>query len=91
MSYLGEKLRALRGDRSLLKIEQGTGISRVQIMRFEKAERVPNPGNMRSLAEFFHVPYSELREAHLEGLYSNPEERAIVLGWAAKKTGVAAR
>lgn len=82
MSHLSQQLRALRGERSLLDIEKGTGISRVQIMRFEKAQRVPNPTNMRQLAEFFGVTYQDLRTLYYEDLLANPEEKQIVLAWA---------
>jgi len=85
MSHLSAKLRELRGDRSLLDIEKGTGITRVQIMRFEKCIRVPNPKNLRQLADFFQTSYSELRQLYYEDLFNDPEERQIVLNWAKRQ------
>jgi transcriptional regulator with XRE-family HTH domain len=82
--HLSKRLKELRGERSLLDIEKGTGISRVQIMRFEKAQRVPNPTNLRQLAEFFTVPYEELRSLYYEDLFQNKDEQRIVLKWAKK-------
>lgn len=85
MSHLSERLRGLRGERSLLDIEKGTGITRVQIMRFEKCIRVPNPKNLRQLAEFFQTTYAELRQLYYDDLFSDPEERQIVLDWAKRQ------
>ena len=84
MLHLSKRLKELRGERSLLDIEKGTGISRVQIMRFEKAQRVPNPTNLRQLAEFFNVSYEELRSLYYEDLFQNKDEHRIVLKWAKK-------
>ncbi|MEB3286649.1 MAG: helix-turn-helix transcriptional regulator [Vampirovibrionales bacterium] len=84
MLHLSRKLRELRGERSLLDIEKGTRISRVQIMRFEKAQRVPNPTNLRQLAEFFNTSYDSLRSLYYEDLFQNKDEQRIVLKWAKK-------
>ncbi len=82
MGVLGRKLRELRGDFSLYEIGKATGLSAADIRRYETEEYHPTPANLRKLADYFEVPYKELRILHYEDIFSDPEERAIVLHWA---------
>lgn len=85
MSCLGDRLKELRGALSLVDVEKGTGLSRIGVSRYEQGVNVPEPTNLKKLAEFYEVPYSELRKLYLEDLYSDSEELAIVLEWAEEK------
>lgn len=82
MSQLGERLRQLRGDQTLGDIERALGIARIVISRYEKGQRVPEPHMLKKLANQYDVPYKELRKLHIDELYSDAEEREIVLEWA---------
>ncbi|MBY0451253.1 MAG: helix-turn-helix transcriptional regulator [Cyanobacteria bacterium] len=82
MSRLGDRLKELRGTLSLVDVEKGTGLSRIGVSRYEQGENVPNPPNLKKLADFYEVSYKELRKLCLEDLYSDPEELEIVLEWA---------
>lgn len=82
MSQLGERLRQLRGDQTLGDIERALGIARIVISRYEKGQRVPEPHMLKKLAKHYDVPYKELRKLHIDELYSDAEEREIVLEWA---------
>lgn len=82
MSQLGAKLRELRGMLSLMDVERGTGISRIEISRYEQGRYAPSPQNLVKLAAFFEVPYDILRMLYYEDLFEDPKERAIALEWA---------
>jgi transcriptional regulator with XRE-family HTH domain len=82
MSRLGEQLKELRQGRSLVSVEKGTGISRIEISRYEQGRYAPSPPNLKKLAVFYEVSYSTLRLLYYEDLLTEPEERAIVLEWA---------
>lgn len=73
---LAETLRKLRGDKSLLYVEKGTGISRVQIMRFEKGRRLPKVTPLKKLAEFFQVPFQDLASLAIDALVERWETEA---------------
>lgn len=82
MSHLGAKLRELRGTHSLLDVERGTGISRIEISRYEQGKYSPSPPNLEKLAHFYELSYQELRLLYYEDLFQDPKERDIILYWA---------
>lgn len=82
MSQLGAKLRELRGTHSLLDAERGTGISRIEISRYEQGKYAPSPPNLEKLAAFYSLSYPELRTLYYEDLFQDPKERQIILQWA---------
>jgi transcriptional regulator with XRE-family HTH domain len=84
VNELGQKLRHLRGERSLLDVTKGTGIAKIDISRYEKGERVPNPERLKKLADFYKVTYPELRALYFQDTLLMPEERAAVLLWVIK-------
>jgi transcriptional regulator with XRE-family HTH domain len=85
MSRLGNRLKELRGSLSLLDVEKGCGIPRFTISRYETGENIPSASKVRKLAEFYEIPYPELRKLFYEELFhSDPDEKealiACVLG-----------
>jgi transcriptional regulator with XRE-family HTH domain len=89
--HLGERLKELRGEKTLYEVERQTGIRRSALNSYEKGDHFPTPKTLEKLAEFYKVPYKELRILHYWDYYmANPTERDIVLAWAeeAKKKGL---
>lgn len=86
MSVLGNRLRELRGSSSLYDIQKGTGISRTQIMLYERGEQFPSAQSLKKLALFFDIPYEALRSEYYEDLYADPIERDNLLRWAVSKS-----
>jgi transcriptional regulator with XRE-family HTH domain len=82
MSRLGEKLRELRGKHSLLEVERGTGISRIEVSRYEQGKYSPSPKNLEKLALYYELPYGDLRILYYDDLLKDTREREIVLRWA---------
>lgn len=86
MPYLGERLRELRGELSLMDIARECGLSDVQIMKYEKGQRMPRKETLKKLADLYGVPYSELRKLYYQDVFSSdPEELRIVLDWASER------
>jgi transcriptional regulator with XRE-family HTH domain len=81
VNELGQKLRSLRGERSLLDVTKGTGIAKIDISRYEKGERVPNPERLKRLAEFYQIAYPDLRTLYFQDVLVSKEERDAVLLW----------
>jgi transcriptional regulator with XRE-family HTH domain len=80
MSRLGDRLKELRGNLSLLDVEKGSGIPRFTVSRYESGENVPSSSKIRQLADFYEVPYPELRKLFYEELFhSEPSEREALL------------
>lgn len=82
MSRLGERLRQLRGTQTLGDIERALDIARIVVSRYERGQRVPEAYMLKKLALHYGVSYKELRKLHFEDLYTDPEEREIILEWA---------
>ncbi|WP_303672518.1 helix-turn-helix domain-containing protein [Vampirovibrio chlorellavorus] len=80
MSRLGDRLKELRGNLSLMDVEKGSGIPRFTISRYESGENVPSPSKIKQLAAFFEIPYPELRKTFYEELFlTNPDEKEAML------------
>lgn len=82
VSRLGDRLKELRGTLSLVDVQKGTGLSRSGVSRYEQGVNVPEPNSLKKLAEYYAVAYKELRKLYFEDIYSDPEERSILLEWA---------
>ena len=56
MSLFGDRLRALRQEKSITQAELSKiiGISKSSINMYERGEREPNFGNLNALADFFN-------------------------------------
>jgi transcriptional regulator with XRE-family HTH domain len=59
---LGEKLREIRKERDLTKLELGTelNVPKERIRLYESGEEVPSDFYLSSFAKFFDVPLEEL-------------------------------
>lgn len=78
---LGQKLKELRGDRALNKIEQESGIDRGQLRRYEEG-RIPEDHLLQKLADFYEIPYDALKALSFEDLYpEGSKERAALFKW----------
>jgi len=84
VSRLGDRLKELRGTLSLVDVQKGTGLSRSGVSRYEQGVNVPEPTNLKKLAEYYEVTYKELRKLYFEDIYSDPEERKILLEWVSE-------
>ena len=83
MTSLGDRLRELRGDFSLMEIAREVGLSDVQILNFEKGTRKPKKETLKKLAELYDTSYDELRKLYYTDLFETDiEERRIILEWA---------
>ena len=81
MSRLGQKLKELRGEQSLYEVEKLSGIQRRQLLRYETGQ-MPTLPILHKLADFYQVPYEDLRKLNLDDIFDDPEERRIVKAWA---------
>ena len=80
---LASRLRELRGETTLYEVEKKTGVSRINLSRYEKGQHLPTEAVLKKLAKYYDVPYEVLRVLYYEDFYStNLEERSIVLKWA---------
>ena len=82
MSALGEKLRKLRGDKTLQEVATAIGVNTTVISRYESGKRTPVPGTLKKLAHFYQTAYSELNFLACEETFSDPDQRESVLMWA---------
>lgn len=57
---IGEKLRALRGNKSQAEIAEAVGVSVSAISMFEMDQRVPRDETKIALAKHFNVSIEEL-------------------------------
>jgi transcriptional regulator with XRE-family HTH domain len=89
MGLLGAKLRELRGSLSLYEVSKATGIPSADIGRYESENYHPTPRTLKKLAEFYEVPYKELRILYYEDEFSDHQERAIIFEWANARDYVA--
>ena len=62
MSLLGSKLRELRGSKSLYAIERDSGISRGNLLRYEKGTQIPENDALKRLADYFQIEFLELKK-----------------------------
>ena len=80
MTLLGDSLKELRGaDLSLYDVQRGTGISRGLIQAYERGEKVPGPENLVKLAEFYEVPYEDIRSRYYLECFASPQELEAAL------------
>lgn len=80
--HLAEKLRELRGNAPLNKVEKQTGVSRANLARYEQGQYLPSQAVLQKLADYYQVAYKDLRKLYYEDHFTDPLERDIVLEWA---------
>ena len=56
----GERLRTLRGTKSLDDVASGTGLTRQAIFMYETEQRIPRDENKVALADFFGKTVQEI-------------------------------
>lgn len=56
----GNRLRALRGEKSLEEVAKATGLTRSAIFMYETEERIPRDENKVALANYFGKTVQEL-------------------------------
>jgi transcriptional regulator with XRE-family HTH domain len=78
---LRNKLKDLRGSRSTYDVEKGTGIKRAEINTYEKGGYYPSAANLKKLAHYFDVTYSELRKLYYAETITDPEEQEAIKSW----------
>jgi transcriptional regulator with XRE-family HTH domain len=80
--YLGNELRALRGERSIYQVAKEIGIDKTQLARYEKG-RLPTDEILEKLAGFYGVSYQSLKGLCLDELFPKGSAvRNAVLHWA---------
>lgn len=82
MGTLGTKLKELRGDLSLYEVGKATGIDRSDIKKYEESKVLPKPSNLKKLAEYYEVPYENLFFPYLSEVYTDSEDRQLIIKWA---------
>jgi transcriptional regulator with XRE-family HTH domain len=83
MTPLGEKLRELRGTRTLYEVQQATKIDRGHLKRYEAGELSPTMDKLKLLGEFYGA-MEELMFLYFEELLPGELEREYVIKWAKK-------
>lgn len=81
MGSFGEKLRELRGDRSLAKVEAGCGVNRSDVKAYEDDKYLPKLGNFRKLGQYYEA-YEELFPLYLEEMFPDALEQDLIMKWA---------
>lgn len=55
IKFFGERLRKLRGKKSLQEVADSIGITRVALGYYEKGERKPDIGRLCKIANYYNV------------------------------------
>lgn len=81
VNHLARKLKELRGERSLYAVAEESGISRPVLHRYENG-RIPTDEQLKALADFYRVPYKELKFLAFEDSFpTGSEERTLLKEW----------
>lgn len=81
-SQLAERLRQLRGTRTLYQVEQESGISRSLIRRYENGTHIPEEQMLRRIAEYYEFEFPALRKLHFAALFPEGSEiRKTLFEW----------
>jgi transcriptional regulator with XRE-family HTH domain len=84
-NHLATRLRELRGERSLYKVEEGSGIPRSMLKRYESGENLPEDSTLQKLSTFYDVDYAELKTLYFEDFFPvDSVNRAILFQWVDK-------
>lgn len=77
MTQLGVRIRELRGSLSLYEVGKGSGVATADLSRYEQGKYLPSITNLKKLAEYFEVPYEELRFLYYEDFFKDGERKVI--------------
>lgn len=90
MSQLAKKLRQLRGNLSLHEVGKGSGVASADLGRYESGHYYPTKSSLKKLAEYYEIPYEDLRLLYYEDIYADDgEERDVIIKWAFRNRYVA--
>lgn len=79
---LGQKLKSLRGERSLYQIEKESGIARSLLRRYEVGTLIPESDMLKRLAAFYGQSFQDFKILCFEDLYpEGSEDRQILRYW----------
>lgn len=82
---LGQRLRELRGNRTLQEVAEPLGIDRRSYQRYENG-RIPKDGLLETIASFYEVPFDELKQLCFEDLFpEGSRDRSIIFQWVHSK------
>jgi transcriptional regulator with XRE-family HTH domain len=86
---LGKRLQELRGEVSLYEVEKQTGVSRINVSRYEKGVFLPTDTVLKKLADFYQVSYADLRILYYDDFFNKDlMEKEIALRWAKRVLGL---
>lgn len=79
---LGDKLKELRGTRSLYEVGKACKLIPNDVSRYEKGKRVPTPEVLERLANYYGITYKELRKLYYSDILANDErEKEVIVEW----------
>lgn len=82
-----QKLRELRGPKSLYAIEKESGVYRGTLRKYETGKLLPERAMLEKLAAYYKVEFKDLMKLILSDLYPlDSLERAIVIEWVREIT-----
>jgi len=80
-NHLGQKLRELRGDKTIYQVAKEVQIDRTQLKRYEEG-RIPADEVLEKLAQFYDVPFDALRIMGFEDQFPvDSRQRQILIKW----------
>jgi transcriptional regulator with XRE-family HTH domain len=83
--HLAARLRELRGELSLYKVEEGSGIPRSMLKRYESGENLPEDMTLEKLSTYYQVDYAELKTLYYEDFFPHASiNRQILFDWIDK-------
>lgn len=86
---LAEALITLRGEKSLYRVSQESGIPRSMLFRYENGSRLPEDANLEKLAKALMVSIYDLKKLYFEDLYPvGSENRSYLKKWVEESTAI---
>jgi len=68
-TLLGERLKALRGEKTLYEVNEESGINRGTLQRYENGTQIPGDEALEKLAKFYGVDLVELKKLWVVDLF----------------------
>ena len=86
-SLLAQKLRELRGAKSLYLVQQEMGVDRGSLRKYETGRLLPEKAMLEKLATYYQIDFASLLKLILADQYPEHSlERAIVIEWVREIT-----
>jgi transcriptional regulator with XRE-family HTH domain len=80
MTSLSERLKELRGSRSLYAVEQATKIDRSHLKRYEAGLLTPTLEKLKTLGDYYDA-MEELLFLYFDEFFPGKVERAYLVKW----------